>query len=237
MAAKILILVEGEKTDVKLMNHLLQVYGISEDHVIVSYNTNIYTLYKAMFLDNDPETIDLLQLLKSKEKDPQKKLIFEENYSDILLIFDLDPQDPTFTSESIREMQAFFTESSDMGKLYLNYPMVEAFYHMTEIPDDQYPTRIATLEELKAGQYKARVNHENRNHNYTKFAVSRDECNVVIRQNLEKGRSLASDTSDIPDCSRILTAQLALLEQEQVVSVLCTCVYYIAEFSKQLLES
>ncbi len=72
MAAKILILVEGEKTDVKLMNHLLQVYGISEDHVIVSYNTNIYTLYKAMFLDNDPETIDLLQLLKSKEKDPQK---------------------------------------------------------------------------------------------------------------------------------------------------------------------
>ncbi len=124
-----------------------------------------------------------------------------------------------------------------MGKLYLNYPMVEAFYHMTEIPDDQYPTRIATLEELKAGQYKARVNHEKRNHNYTKFAVSRDECNVVIRQNLEKGRSLASDTSDIPDCSRILTAQLALLEQEQVVSVLCTCVYYIAEFSKQLLES
>ena len=50
MAAKILILVEGEKTDVKLMNHLLQVYGISADHVVVSYNTNIYTLYKTMFV-------------------------------------------------------------------------------------------------------------------------------------------------------------------------------------------
>ena len=49
MAAKILILVEGEKTDVKLMNHLLQVYGISEDHVIVSYNTKSIRSIKQCF--------------------------------------------------------------------------------------------------------------------------------------------------------------------------------------------
>ena len=236
MAAKILILVEGEKTDVKLMNHLLQVYGISADHVVVSYNTNIYTLYKTMFVDNDPDTVDLLQLLKSREKDPQKKLLFDDKYSDILLIFDLDPQDPTFTAESIQEMQAFFTESSDMGKLYLNYPMVESFYHMTSIPDDQYPTRIASLEELCAGRYKTRVNQENRNHNYTKFAVTREECSIVIKQNLEKGRVLTNDTALIPDSSKILTAQLTALQADRFVFVLCTCAYYIAEFSWQLLE-
>ena len=236
MAAKILILVEGEKTDVKLMNHLLQVYGISADHVVVSYNTNIYTLYKTMFVDNDPDTMDLLQLLKSREKDPQKKLLFDDKYSDILLIFDLDPQDPTFTAESIQEMQAFFTESSDMGKLYLNYPMVEAFYHMTSIPDDQYPTRIASLEELCAGRYKTRVNQENRNHNYTKFAVTREECSIVIKQNLEKGRALTNDTALIPDSSKILTAQLTAIQTDRFVFVLCTCAYYIAEFSWQLLE-
>ena len=70
MAAKILMLVEGAKTDVRLMRHLVELYGIAENHVIVSYNTNIYTLYKAMFIDNDPETVDLLQLLKSREQDP-----------------------------------------------------------------------------------------------------------------------------------------------------------------------
>ena len=236
MAAKILILVEGEKTDVKLMNHLLQVYGISADHVVVSYNTNIYTLYKTMFVDNDPDTVDLLQLLKSREKDPQKKLLFDDKYSDILLIFDLDPQDPTFTAESIQKMQAFFTESSDMGKLYLNYPMIEAFYHMISIPDDQYPTRKASLEELCAGCYKTRVNQENRNHNYTKFAVTREECSIVIKQNLEKGRALTNDTALIPDSSKILTAQLTALQADRFVFVLCTCAYYIAEFSWQLLE-
>lgn len=43
--SKILVLVEGAKTDVKLMQKLFEVYGISERYEILSYNTNIYTLY------------------------------------------------------------------------------------------------------------------------------------------------------------------------------------------------
>lgn len=47
--AKILVLVEGEKTDVQLLEHLLCVYGINKRHQIISYNTNIYALYDQMF--------------------------------------------------------------------------------------------------------------------------------------------------------------------------------------------
>ena len=47
--SKILVLVEGAKTDVKLMQKLFEVYGISERYEILSYNTNIYTLYREMF--------------------------------------------------------------------------------------------------------------------------------------------------------------------------------------------
>ena len=155
------------------MTHLLDMYGISRNHEIVSYNTNIYTLYREMFADGDPDNMD------------------------ILLIFDLDPQAPDYSADKIKEMQQYFTESSDMGKLYLNYPMVEAFYHMEEIPDSNYPDRTATLEELKKGEYKTRVNKENRNHDYTKFAVDRGECNIVIRQNIEKGFWLTQEDSTI----------------------------------------
>ena len=73
--AKILMLVEGAKTDVKLMTHLLEVYGIDNNHTIVSYNTNIYTLYNEMFADGDPESKDLLQALKEHENDTAKKSI------------------------------------------------------------------------------------------------------------------------------------------------------------------
>ena len=37
--SKILVLVEGAKTDVKLMQKLFEVYGISERYEILSYNT------------------------------------------------------------------------------------------------------------------------------------------------------------------------------------------------------
>ena len=50
--AKILMPVEGEKTDVVLMKHLLDIYGISDRHQIVSYNTNIYVLYNRMFKED-----------------------------------------------------------------------------------------------------------------------------------------------------------------------------------------
>ena len=64
---KILVLVEGAKTDVALMERLLSAYQIDVKYEIVSYCTNIYTLYHEMFEDNDPADMDLLQLLKSRE--------------------------------------------------------------------------------------------------------------------------------------------------------------------------
>lgn len=119
---KILFLVEGAKTDVRLMQKLLSIYGFDQKYEIISYNTNIYTLYNEMFRDNDPADLDLLQVLKEHEKDPRKKPLFDQSYSDILLIFDLDPQDPLFTSDKIQRMTEYFVESSDMGKLYLIFP-------------------------------------------------------------------------------------------------------------------
>ena len=70
---KILLLVEGAKTDVRLMEHLLEIYKIDVKHEIVSYNTNIYTLYKEMFEKNNPEDIDILQILKERENNQEKK--------------------------------------------------------------------------------------------------------------------------------------------------------------------
>ena len=193
---KILVLVEGAKTDVALMERLFSIYQIDFKYEIVSYCTNIYTLYKEMFEDNDPDDMDLLQLLKSREPDLVKKTLFDESYSDILLIFDLDPHDFGFTPEKIRHMAKYFVESSDVGKLYINYPMVEAFYHMTSIPDLNFNTYNATLNELSAGTYKARVNRENRNHDYRKFAATKEECNIVIRQNISKAWLVVGDPED-----------------------------------------
>jgi hypothetical protein len=235
---KRLVLVEGARTDARLMEKLLAIYNIDVKYGIVSYGTNIYTLYGEMFTENDPSMVDLLQILKAREIDPDKKAIFDTPYSDILLIFDFDPHAPDFSSEKIRRMSEYFVESSDMGKLYLNYPMVEAFYHMSSIPDEQYNNRFATLEELQAGTYKMRANVENRNHDYTKFAADRVECNIVIRQNIDKARSITHEekvSEYLPGQSHILTAQFVLLTEERKVAVPSTCPFFILDYNPKLI--
>ena len=234
---KILVIVEGAKTDFNLMKRLLKIYGISDNHQIVSYDTNIYTLYNQLPENEEEyEDIDLQQILKEREKDERKIALLNERYTDILLIFDLDPQAPDFSPDKIRKMANYFTESTNMGKLYLNYPMVESFYHMKNIPDDDYKNYIVPLEILRKRQYKQLVHGLCRNGDYNKFAVSKEECNIVIKQNIEKARMLTQKDEDIPDGIDVLDEQLSLLKNENAVSVLCTCVFYIAEYNPGMID-
>ena len=233
--SKILIIVEGPKTEVALMHKLLGIYGISEDHELYSYNTNIYELYSR--LPDDPEEyqyIDLQQILKDREHDPDRLALLNQNYSDIIMIFDFDPQDPQFSPEKIRRMTGYFVESTDMGKLYLNYPMVESFYHMKNIPDPDYDTYFTTMDVLRNKKFKFSVGQICRDGDYRKFAVDREECNTVIKQNLNKARLLTDTESVVPSELRILEAELKLLSKDQI-SVLNTCVFYIVEYNGGLI--
>lgn len=236
---KILVLVEGEKTDVRLMRQLFNIYELDAQYEIVSYGTNIYTLYNAMFANEEPEFLNILQVLKEREKDQERKLIFDEKYSDILLIFDLEPQDPQFSEEKIMRMASHFIESSDMGKLYLNYPMVESFYHMKSIPDAEYNSRFARLSELTEHTYKRRVNTENRNHDYSKFAVNRRECNIVIKQNVGKAWDIIKEKGTeifSPEAIKVLEKQLFHIRENKLVFVLCTCIFFIVDYNSELIE-
>ncbi len=227
---KILVLVEGAKTDVSLMNKLLDIYHISDNHEIVSYNTNIYTLYKEMFEDKDPYSIDLLQSLKEREPDQEKRKKLDLNYSDIILIFDFDPQNNLFTSSKIREMLTYFSESSDMGKLYINYPMVESFYHMSSIPDPKFYGYSVKREDIS--NYKSIVNKITRHGDYRKFAKTKQESDIVINDNLHKAKRIIN--KDVYNDVALLEKQCENLSLNNEVYVLCTCAFYILDYNPSL---
>ena len=238
---KILVLVEGEKTDVFVMETLLKTYPeLDAKYQIVPYCTNIYTLYHAFFSGADTDdTLDLLQVLKEKERDPNRKKQLDNKYTDILLIFDLDPQDNLFTGEKIRQMQAYFCESSDMGKLYLNYPMIESFFHMKSLPDNEYHNRTVHMDVLKSHRYKERVHHESYKKDHRKFITSRAELNYVIRENAKKASKLTNTTDSADDYTEIdleavLEKQLTFLQYDYL-QVLCTCILYIFDYNRNLL--
>ena len=235
--AKILILVEGAKTDLRLMKKVLDFYSISDRHQIISYNTSIYDLYQKMFYENDPDSLDLLQVLKEHEKDETKKSLFDEHYSDIILIFDLDPQSPDYAPEVITKMADYFTESSDTGKLYLNFPMVESFYHMKSIPDPDFMNYTISMEELVNRTYKTRVKQTCRIP-YKNFATTKEACDLIISQNLEKAKMiLRHPRNSLPtDTRMLLAAQLSFLQSHSMLYILCTCIFYIVDYNPLLIQ-
>jgi len=234
--SKVLIITEGARTDYRLMERLLTQYNIIDQHSIFPYKTNIYSLYNTMFKDTDPADYDILSHLKSHENDPSKKELLDQRYSDILLIFDLEPHDSNFSNNKILTMAEYFVESTDMGKLFLNYPMVEAFYHMKSIPDPDYYSYTVSIDELTSGTYKSRVNVENRNRDYSKFAINKEENNIVIQQNLEKAYLINGTRKPYPNLIELLERQLSKLSAERNIYVLCTCIFYVLDYDSRLLN-
>jgi hypothetical protein len=192
-------------------------------------------------LGTDSDSWDIMMHLKGRENDPDKKNLLSQRYAEILLIFDFEPQDPLFDEIKIREMVGLFSDSTQMGKLYINYPMVEAFYHMKSIPDPEYNTYTVSIAELNAkprdNGYKARVDRENRSVERANFTSDKRNADMVIRQNIDKAWAILESEAvvGVPPASEILESQLAKLTSEQAVDVLCTCVFYIIDYNPTLI--
>ena len=57
-------------------------------------------------------------------------------------------------------MQHCFADSTDMGKLYLNYPMIESYLHLKSIPDEEYMNRKISVSLQPGDKYKGLVKSE-----------------------------------------------------------------------------
>ena len=82
---------------------------------------------------------------------------YRNDFTNIILVFDYERHDPTFSEEKIIEMQHFFEDSTDMGKLYLNYPMIESYLHLKSIPDEEYIHRKIPVSIQQGNKYKSMV--------------------------------------------------------------------------------
>lgn len=202
MTRNVLMIVEGEKADYKLMEHLLQLFFEAKFY-IVPYKTNIYALYD-MFKMNDLD--------------------------------DFDPQDPNYSAEKILKLKSIFKESTDNGKLYLNYPMVEAFKHLSSVDDPNYLSLKVLYEDLKEKRYKQIVSDYTFQTDYKKF--DRKECLAVFRQNIVKANYILCGVNAFPSCEEeyfkidldeILNIQCKLLNDDRNFYVLCTCVFFLLD--------
>ena len=235
---KILIVTEGSGREYDLMKAVFSHYPeLAKEYELTSYNTTIYDLYDMLFQEDD-KSDDLDWLLALKDRAPaEERYKFNIKYTDKLLIFDLDCHAPKFSKDKIRRLQAYFSESTENGRLYLSYPMIEAFYHLTSFPDPSYNDRSVRVDDIP--EYKATVGKESHGRYYPRYSNTKQKMNLVIMHNVEKAAMILNidikDSRVDIDPGALLNKQLEFLDSG-FIKVLCTSVMYVYEYNPKLLN-
>lgn len=161
----IAIIYEGEKTERQLVNNLNHIFfnNISElVPIMFPAGENIYMLWKQ--LKKDEFQTDLIEVVREYNAEAAKVLKgYQRNdFMEIYLFFDYDGhQDNLSGSEEsvgdiLEEMLETFSEETNLGKLYINYPMVESLRDNNP-PKEELCYRNCTINLADIKDYKRSV--------------------------------------------------------------------------------
>lgn len=143
----ILCVTEGVKTEIQILEQLNQVF-IQRDITFIPFSTNVYVVYndylKLKGNNDDDDDFNIFIFLKNYDKDNVLENKKRNDFTDILLFMDLDrhhldkindPMEHSKLLGCLPAMLNLFDNSIENGKLFISYPMVEAFKHPIEIDE------------------------------------------------------------------------------------------------------
>jgi len=192
----ILFIFEGFKTEPIIFENLKKYFlkkkedNVSQ-HIIISYGTVIYKLYKEFFIDDAlDEDLDLITILKPLNE--YGDLIKQSQVPEIYLFFDYDSHASNATDEKLINMLKLFNNESDKGKLFISYPMVEAIKHLKDNVDFKEVIALSNKE------YKNLVSL-NCNYNLKNLSkLTKEDWTKIISENCKKANYIVNNSFDFP---------------------------------------
>ena len=140
--SNILFITEGPEDEKDFLEKMFDICYKYKKYEIYSYNTTIHTLVDILFDE------DIKLTLRENEKDEEKRKILSQKYTEIFLIFDFEPQHNKLKFREVKQLLNIFNDSTDKGKLYINYPMMQSYKHINKMPDRDFKDRKVTLQEV-----------------------------------------------------------------------------------------
>jgi len=195
MADIVLLVFEGERTEVRIFNKIKQLFFQNEENTIIhaSYNAEIYQLYK--MIEDDPY-LDIVELLRERSDKNKLNLsgISRDDISQIYLFFDYDNQATGATDEKIEKMLKLFNEETGNGKLFISYPMVESLWHHNKNANLCYETCSVPV---SAKKYKEIVGEKTSFKDPKKIDLS--DWNFITLQTVKKTNCVINGFHEKPE--------------------------------------
>lgn len=233
----ILFIVEGANDEPKFIRKLFKVC-YRDIYNTYSYKTSIHVLanhIEKYYPDFDDGFTDILGILKECESDPDELQILNNQYTDIFLIFDFDPQDQFANFGMIKRMLKYYTDSTNQGKLFINYPMMQSYKHFQSLPDDDFKNRTVSVDQCQnykyhIGQISSYTNVEAYNYaTFVSLAVHHlRKANYILKGVYEE---LNQENYLEVDSTLIYDKQFSLLTESNQIFVLNTCIFIMIDFN------
>ena len=240
MSKNVLFITEG-KNDTRFLKALLNTFRDGREYEVFVYNTSIHELLERLMSETGmDDDVDFMMFLKGCNTNKEQYELLDRKFTDIFLIFDMDPHHQRYDPERLKAAMEFFSDSTVNGKLYLNYPMLESFRH---IPD---PEGFGYLD-LKV--FRADIGH-----NYKGKAASEGskllsdiaKIDITLMErililNLMKSNMIMNGCRILPDAEiylrisgvGILEKQTRALSEEGWIYVLNTSVFIVVDYSPE----
>lgn len=222
----ILFVFEGKEREPLLFKTIQQLFFSKETEAFVcTYNSNIYSLYSKLknydIFDGvvaSGDTVSILnEILESRDDYTLSDIVVSE-VSQIYLFFDYDFHDNRLTLDEnnrhIKEMLSYFSDETENGKLYINYPMVDSIRYTRELPDPDYLSYTIGREACKcfkrdAAQFSfyPSLDHllisanpnEKEESKQNRLIKARENWEHLIQMNIRKANYICHDIPLLPE--------------------------------------
>lgn len=205
----ILFVFEGGKSEPVIFDSIEKLFLSGEKLCIFKCGFDLPTLYSRL-KECDEDLFRTLPLKENGITIPEGKRI-DTLFSQVFLFFDYDFQNHMGLEKLngiLDEMLEFFSDETENGKLYINYPMVESLKYTKDLPDDDYYKYVATRQECVDHLFKGNAEQfaYSKAKGYRFIDLSKTEKTTVLKnweylklQNIKKANYIISGNNKIPD--------------------------------------
>lgn len=241
MNKSILLIVEGARAECRFFSKILKIYRDLPESNIFSYNTTIHEMINSFTDENGlfDDELDTIGVLRESKLHNDKEVL-NNKFTDIFLVFDMDPQDQRYDSKKIDAALSFFNDPTDKGKLFINYPMFESYRHIPSLDDDCFLTITVHKNEIR--EYK-RISSLSKNcckELQHPEKINRQICDRILILNLKKINYILRNDKTMPSLQTYLSnsnlreinrLQSDKFESEGILFVLNTSVLCIVDYN------
>lgn len=238
----VLFITEGENLDKRILNRVQSLFYPGQKVKIFPICLNIYNLYSKMtkYDDFGTEFIDVFSVIQEIAKEqkssnnPELLALKRNQVSEIFLFFDYDGHDTLVSTypTCIENMFELFSNETENGKLYINYPMVESYKHPIQdnieviniYTDTHYKTHVSSICDKRLEQ----IQRLNKN----------DWLNLFL-PHLKSTNFLHHQIFDLPNCyddTKVMTQETIYHYQKEKYISPNQQVMVLSSFSWFLLE-